>query len=342
MSQSGESSLPPAQIMMNFVLGLPVSRIVGAAAELGIPRVLGEGAKSAEGVAGAVGTLPAPTYRVLRALTALGVLAESDGHLFSLTPVGECLLPDRPGSFDALAKLNNAGWMSQAYAGLVETLRTGKAAFNQAQGQGLFEFLGANPAEQDLFGRAMSTFSGMEVELVLGAYDFSRAKHVVDVGGGHGLLLSRVLAANPHARGTLFDQPEVAKQANASFADAAIRSRCEVVGGDFFAHAPTGGDLYLLKHILHDWDDTRAVKILQAISKAMAPGARLLVMEQGIAAPGIPNPGKVMDVIMLMLLEGGRERSAEEHRALFERVGIRFEREISTPGPIMLFEGVRT
>ena len=340
MSQ-GEDTMQPAHIMMNFVLGVPVGQMIGAAAELGIPRLLEQGPLAAEDVARAVRAQPEPTYRLMRALATLGVLAEGANRTFALTPVGECLLPDRPGSFDALAKLNTASWMSAAYARLVESLQTGHAGFDRAHGEGLFPFLTARPAEQELFGRAMSTFSGMEVELVLGAYDFSRVRHVVDVGGGHGLLLSRVLAAAPEARGTLLDLPDVAKQAKTAFVDAALRARCEIIGGDFFSLAPAGGDLYLLKHILHDWDDARATKILEAVSKAMAPGARLLVIEQGIAAPGVPNPGKIMDVIMLMLLEGGRERTAAQHAALLDRVGIRFEREISTPGPITLFEGVR-
>jgi hypothetical protein len=113
------------------------------------------------------------------------------------------------------------------------------------------------------------------------------------------------------------------------------------MGGDFFARVPPSGDLYLLKHILHDWDDERAGRILQAVAAAMSPGAKLLVIEQGIAEPGVPNPGKIMDVIMLTLLEGGRERTAKQHAALFEKVGLRFEREIRTPGPITLFEAVR-
>jgi hypothetical protein len=181
----------------------------------------------------------------------------------------------------------------------------------------------------------------MEVDLVLGAYDFARARHVVDVGGGHGLLLARVLAAAPQARGTLFDQPDVVKHAAAALSKMDLAVRCEVMGGDFFTRVPAGGDLYLLKHILHDWDDERAGRILDAVARAMSPGTRLLVIEQGIAEPGVPNPGKIMDVIMLTLLEGGRERTAQQHAALFEKAGLRFVREIRTPGPITLFEAAR-
>jgi hypothetical protein len=333
--------MPPEQIMMNFVLGIPVSQMIATAAELGIPAQLGGGPKSAAEIARAVGTDAEPTYRLMRGLSALGIFEERAHQEFALTPVGECLLPDRPGSFHALARLNAAAWMAPVYGELVHALRTPESAFHKHHDKGLFAWLAEHSAEQELFGHAMSTFSGMEVELVLGAYDFSRARHVVDVGGGHGMLLGRILGAAPEARGTLFDQPDVAKQAKPALESLGVASRCEVMGGDFFTRVPANGDLYLLKHILHDWDDDRADRILGSVAAAMSTGARLLVIEQGIAEPGIPNPGKVMDVIMLTLLEGGRERTAKQHAALFEKAGLRFEREIRTPGPITLFEGVR-
>ena len=237
--------------------------------------------------------------------------------------------------------MNTAPFVANAYAELPHAVATGQSAFGKCHGKGLFAWLSEHPAEQELFGRAMSTFSGMEVELVLGAYDFSTSRHIVDVGGGHGMLLSSILRAVPEAKGTLFDLPDVVSRAKTSFIDEALAQRCEALGGDFFRSAPEGGDLYLLKHIVHDWDDERALGILKSVATAMKPGARLLVIEQGILAPGVANPGKVMDMIMLMLLDGGRERTAREHSALFEQVGIRFEREIHTPGPITVFEGVR-
>lgn len=330
-----------AQTMMNFVLGVPVSRMIGAAAELGIPRALGGGPQRAEAVARTLGTDPSATYRLMRGLSALGVLNEAPNGEFSLTPVGECLLPDRPGSFDALARMNNSAWISGAYAELVHSVRTGQSGFDKCHGKGLFEWMSEHPSEQQLFGQAMSTFSGMEVALVLGAYDFSRAEHVVDVGGGFGMLAASILEAAPRARATLFDRPDVVAQAKATFESPRVRGRCELIGGNFFERVPQGGDLYLLKHILHDWDDTQALRILRAVSSAMPSGAKLLVMEQGICPPGTPNPGKIMDVIMLMLLAGGRERTAAQHAALFEQGGLRFQREIRTPGPITLFEAVR-
>jgi hypothetical protein len=341
MSPPVPNAPPPEQVMMNYVLGIPVSQMIATAAELGIPAQLGNGPKSATEIARVVGTQPEATYRLMRGLSALGIFEERPRQEFSLTPVGECLLPDRPGSFHALARLNAASWLAPVYGELVHALRTDESAFHKHHGAGLFDWLDQRAPEQELFGHAMSTFSGMEVELVVGSYDFSRARHVVDVGGGYGMLLSRILGAAPQARGTLFDQPNVVTQAKVALGNLGLAARCEVMGGDFFASVPGNGDLYVLKHILHDWDDERAGRILKAVAGAMSPGAKLLVIEQGIAEPGIPNPGKIMDVIMMTLLEGGRERTAKQHAALFEQVGLRFEREIRTPGPITLFEGVR-
>jgi hypothetical protein len=237
--------------------------------------------------------------------------------------------------------MGGSAWCSQPFAELKHSLSTGESGFRKRNGHSLFDWLSQHPEEEELFGHAMSTFSGLEVELVLGAYDFARATNIVDVGGGHGLLLSRVLESVPGARGVLFDGPRVAQAAKPKWLESALSNRCEVVAGDFFEEVPSGGDLYLLKHILHDWDDQQAVKILANVRRAMKPKARVLVIEQGLAPPGVPSPGKVMDVIMLALTDGGRERGADDQRKLFERAGLQFEREIATPGPITLFVGSR-
>ncbi|HEY8945842.1 MAG TPA: methyltransferase, partial [Polyangiaceae bacterium] len=339
MGSSQSSSIPPQQIVMNYILGIPVGHMISAAAEIGVFRELANGPRTAGHIAQLAGTLPEATYRLMRALTTVGLLTEDPNHTFALTEVGECLVPGRPGSFDALAKMNGASWMAPVFGELLHSLRSGESAFLKLHGKGLFEWLPENPHAQELFGHGMSTFSAVEVEFVLAAYDFSSAGHVVDIGGGHGLLLSKILGSVPAARGTLFDLPEVADRAKAKFIDASIRERCEVVGGDFFDSVPSGGDLYLLKHILHDWDDARADRILASVASAMPPGSRLLVIEQGVTEPGTPSPGKIMDVVMLLLLDGGRERTTKEFAALFDRNGLRFEREIRTGGPITLYEG---
>jgi hypothetical protein len=336
---TSENAISPQQVLMTMLLGMPVVHAIAAAAKLGIFAQLQAGPVAAKEVAKAAHTLEDPTYRLMRGLSALGILDEHTGRKFSLTPVGECLLPGKPGSFDALARMNGSAWGSAPFAELEHCLLTGESGFRKHHGLGLFEWLSRHPDEEELFGNAMSTFSGMEVELVIDAYDFASARTIVDIGGGHGMLLSRILERAPESRGVLFDSPGVAERAKTKWLESALSHRCEVLAGDFFQEVPSGGDLYLLKHILHDWDDAHAERILKNVRNAMKPGARLLVIEQGLAPPGVPSPGKVMDVIMLTLLDGGRERGAEEQGQLFERAGLRFEREIGTPGPITLFLG---
>ena len=337
-NQAGVSA---QQALMGMLLGIPVAHAIAAAAELGIFSRLAAGVQTAKELAEQVGTLPDPTYRLLRALSSLGVIEEAADNTFSLSEMGRWLLPNVPGSFDSLARMNGSSWGSAPFSELAHSLKTGESAFKKCHGKGMFEWLSQFPEREELFGNAMSTFSGMEVELVLAAYDFGNAGTVVDVGGGHGMLLSRILETVPASRGVLFDLPRVVERAKNGWFSPELSRRCEVLAGDFFERVPGGGDLYVLKHILHDWDDARALRILENVRDAMKPGVRLLVIEQGLAPPGVASPGKLMDLIMLALLEGGRERRADEHAHLFAKAGLTFEREITTPGPIRLFVGRR-
>ena len=335
------TQLSPQQTLMQMLLGAQTLQMIGTAVEMEIPKLLSQGPAKASTIAKEAGTLEDTTYRLMRALSALGILHESEQHEFSLTEMGECLRPDIPGSFDALARFSAASWYTGICSDLSHSMKTGRSAFSKHHGKGLFEWLSERPKEQEVFAHAMSTFSGMEIELIVEAFDFAQYGHVVDVGGSLGMLLARILTAAPNARGTLYDIPSVVARASATYLTDELSARCEIIGGDFFESVPRGGDLYVLKHILHDWDDDHALEILSNVATAMEPGAHLLVLEQGIAPPGVPNPGKVLDMVMLALLEGGRERTAMEHAALFGQVGLRFVRQIHTPGPISLFEGVR-
>lgn len=337
---SSAPPLPPGAALMQILLGGAVTPMIGAAVELGAIAALGAGPRTPGEIAGHCGTPTDATHRLMRGLSAVGIVQEHADGRFSLLPMGACLLPDVPGSFDALARLNASEWCGAVYLGLAEAVRSGRSAFTARHGEGIFDWLSKRRDERDLFARAMSTFSGLEADCVLGAYDFSRFEQIVDVGGGEGLLLSRLLQQVPGARGTLFDRPEVLETA-ARRLPPELLGRCERVGGSFFDAVPRGGDLYLLKHILHDWDDARAETILRNVSRSARPGAKVIVIEQGIAPPGVPNPGKLMDVIMLALVDGGRERSAEEHAALMQRAGIELERQVSTPAAVSLFVGTR-
>lgn len=335
-----QNSLSPEATLMSLVMGTGMVQLIGVAAELGIADLLREGPMSAKAIAEATGTIPRYTYRVLRGLSNFDVIREHEQQRFSLTPVGAYLLKDVPGSFNALARMTSKSWFWQAFSNLLHTLKTGESGFRTAHGMSMFDWLSKNPKDASLFGDAMSTFSGTEVALILEAYDFSRFRCVVDVGGGHGMLLTSILDTNLATTGILFDMPDVVARTKSELQTTGFAERCKVIGGSFFDNVPSGGDLYLLKHVLHDWDDEKASQILKRIAEAMHPGAHLLVMEQGITPPGIPGPGKLMDISMMALSEGGMERTAEEHAKLLEGAGIQFTRTIHTPGPISIFEGV--
>ena len=235
-----ENSISPQQALMTMLLGIPVAHAIAAAAELGMFARLQGGPLAAAALAQAAHTLEDPTYRLLRGLSAVGILAEDAERKFSLTRVGECLVPGTPGSFDALARMNGSVWGSAPFAEYQHSLTTGESGFQKCHGHSLFDWLSQHPDAEELFGNAMSTFSGMEVELVLGAYDFASAAKVVDVGGGHGLLLSRVLETVPAARGVLFDGPRVIERAKARWLESALAHRCELLSRRGRVSAPGG------------------------------------------------------------------------------------------------------
>jgi hypothetical protein len=308
---------------------------------MGIFDQLSEAPTGAEAVAEQSRTLPDPTYRLMRALTVIGALIELPERRFTLGPLGKLLRRDAPCSFAPLTLNNAAPWAAEVSWTLLHSMKTGESGFRRRFGKSMFEWLSEHPEDERLFSESMSTFSGLEVDSILTSYDFSQHASVVDVGGAHGELLDAVLKAHSRMAGTLFDAPSVIERAATIPRAAGVESRCSLVPGDFFESVPAGKDLYILKHILHDWDDERALRILRNIEVAMPRGARVLIAEQGIAPPGIPNPGKMLDVVMLSLLECGRERSAEEFASLMSRTGLEFERAIRTPGPITLFLGIK-
>jgi SAM-dependent methyltransferase len=220
----------------------------------------------------------------------------------------------------------------------MHTVKTGETAFAHANGAEVFPYYAAHPESAEPFNRAMTEMSAAVAEAVVRAYDFSGFERIIDVGGGHGHLLASVLGANPNARGTVFDQPAVV--AGARDAVTRLGGRLEAVGGDFFAAVPAGGDAYLLKHIIHDWDEERALTILRNVRAAMKPDGRLLLVEWVVPEGDEPSMAKLGDVHM-MVMTGGQERTAEEYARLFERAGFRLTRVIETESQMAVIEGVR-
>jgi hypothetical protein len=330
----------PGEELRHLVLGYRVSQAISVATELGIADLLSSGPRSVEDLASATGAHAPSLYRVLRLLASEGVFAETDDGRFDLTPMAEALRCDVPGSLRPAVLFNTGDTLWRSWGQLSHAVRTGQPAFDHVHGMGFFEYHRRHPEEWRLFDQLMATQTAPVARAVAAAYDFSRARAVVDVGGGNGTLVMGLLEAHPHLRGIAFDQPEVAARAEQTINAAGLASRCQAVGGDFFAAVPAGGDAYLLKYILHDWDDERCVAILRACHRAMPADGRLLVIEFLIPPGNAPSYAKSQDVNMLTNL-GGRERTEAEYGALFAAAGFALTKAIPIQGELHVIEGTR-
>jgi ubiquinone/menaquinone biosynthesis C-methylase UbiE len=283
-------------------------------------------------IAAARGLAPDRLYRLLRALSTLGIVSESPRGRFTLTPLGRLLSSHSPNNTKTTAIFLN-DYFADMWTHLDESLAGERTAFEALKGAPFFEWLAQHPHESRRFDRMMLEVHGPETPAIVAAYDFSPFAHVVDVGGGNGSLLSAVLAANPKLRGTLFDMAEAI--AAAKRGEGGPLPGVSFVSGDVFATpAPAGGDLYLIRHLLHDYEDRDCVRILTNVRSAMQPQARLLVLEAPLPSDDSPGPGRWLD-LQVMLLCGGRERTVEEYAGLFAQAGLRLARTIPTKHPAM-------
>lgn len=323
--------------LYQLIMGLPHAQILHVAAVLGIADLLADSQRSAAELAESCGSHPTSLYRLLRALAALGVLSESAGRLFALTPVGQCLRSDSDESIRGAAILMGGRVMWNAHGDLLHSIRTGKTAFEHVNGAPLFDYLVSHREAQQHFDAAMTAFSAQQNAALLAAYDFPHAQTIVDVGGGHGRLLGAILAAQSSARGILFDLPSVVVGAEPLLRRAQVLERCALVSGDFFESVPEGGNLYLLKSIVHDWDDEKAARVLRNCRAAIPDNGRLLLIERVVGDIGETAETKLFDLTMLAIT-GGRERTMQEHGALLEATGFRLERVIPTEGPQSIIE----
>ena len=314
------------QRMVELVNGYQVSAAIGAVARLGVADYLSAGPAHLGAVAARVGADPRSLERVLRLLANVGIFEELDDGRFALTAFGEMLRSDVPGSVHRGAIVVSEEWHWRAYGYFVQSVRTGEPGFRQAHGCGFWEYLERHPQAAALINDSMSRAASFIAAAFVRAYDLSGIGRLVDVGGGHGVLMRAVLEAHPHVRGVVFDLPGVIESTRAHLADAGLTDRCEAIAGDFFEAVPTGGDAYVLSWILHDWDDESAVRILANCRAAMGDTGRLLAIELVVPADDEPPSSrevewllKTADIEMLAVV-GGRERTAAEYRqALRER-----------------------
>jgi hypothetical protein len=320
-----------------MISGYWLTQAVYVAAKLGIADLLAGGPQTAETLARQTDTQPPALYRLLRALASVGVFAVDSDRRFGLTPMADCLRRDVPDSQQAMAIMNGEEHYV-AYSELLWSVRTGKPAFDKVYGAPVFDFLASHPDQARVFDRAMVSVHGRETGAMLDAYDFSGIGVLADVGGGNGSVLTAVLRKHPAMRGMLYDLPNVAERARDSLRESGLADRCQVVAGSFFDSVPAGADAYLMRHIIHDWDHDRCVRILRNIHQVADARTRLLIVE-GIVPPGnAPAFGKLLDLTMLVI-PGGEERTRDEYDALFRAGGWRVERVVSTAAEVSVLEG---
>jgi hypothetical protein len=329
---------PPPVRLIELLAGSWVARAISAAARLGISDLLADGPRSTSELAAGTGTEELALHRLLRALSGVGVFTEVSERRFALTELGNLLRTGIPGSQRARALMAGASWEWDTWRELDYSLKTGAPAFDHVFGTDFFSFLAQDADAATMFNEMMTGVTGHRSAAILDAYDFPTVGTLVDVGGGHGSFAASALAAHPGMHGVIFDQPGVVAGAQARLEAAGVADRCRLVAGDFFESVPTGGDVYTLISILHNWDDERAVAILRSCRQAVADGARLLVCEWVILPGNEPSLGKLLDLQMLVLF-GGRTRTLPEFTSLFADAGFEVTGLIRTRAGISIVEG---
>jgi hypothetical protein len=287
-----------------------------------------------------VGAEPSALYRVLRALASFGVFAEDSDRAFRLTPTAELLRSDAEGSLRDVAIFMGEDWHWSVWGHTLRSVQTGEESWSRVHGRTVFPYFEDNPGPAKVFDDAMSSFSNLARKAVVDAYDFSSLNLLVDVAGGHGKLLTGILEATPALRGVLFDLPHVIERAKENPEIKRYGSRCDLKTGNFFETVPAGADGYIMKHIIHDWKDEEAIKILKNITDAMTTYGRVLLIEAVVSEGNEPDLAKILDIEMLVA-PGGKERTAKEYADLFRQAGLKLSRIIPTKSPYSVIEAVK-
>jgi hypothetical protein len=327
-------------LMEELVGGYRLTQMIYVVAELGIvDRLEAAGAQDAAALAAACDAHAPSLYRVLRGLAGAGIFREDECGRFIATEAGRLLLSDRPDSLRPWVIDYGQPWWWQPWGRLLDTVRSGETAFAAVHAREFFDWLRAHPEELARFNAHMTAMTAATAAAVGERCDLAGVKRVVDVAGGHGGLLAALLAREPQLQGVLFDLPEVVAGAGGVLQARGVAGRVRCVGGSFFEAVPGGGDLYLLKDIVHDWDDERALAILCNCRAAMGPQARLLLVERVIEPGNGPSPAKLLDISM-MVITGGRERSAADYRVLLAAADLRLTGITPTRSAHSLMEAV--
>jgi O-methyltransferase/methyltransferase family protein len=329
-----DAAQTPTMLIHKMSTGFVMSQALYAVAKLGIPDFIGEESVSARELARKGEVDETTLYRVIRALAGFGVLHEDDNSHFSLTPAGHLLRSDHPQSLrDVVIFRGEENY--DAFRALAHSVRTGENAFSHVFGAPRFEYLKSSDEANTSFQAAMKSITRGDIAAILNAYDFTSCSTIVDIGGGNGAFLSAILSQNPHLSGILFDQAPTVELARAGAGGGL--SNCQLIAGDFFKSVPAGGDLYVLKSVIHDWPDDSAVAILRNCCRAMGEDAKLLVIDRFIGEPNEESYALIVDLTVLVE-HGGRVRRKSEFKTVFSRAGLKLLRVIETESTFHLME----
>ncbi|HKS27411.1 MAG TPA: methyltransferase [Pyrinomonadaceae bacterium] len=330
---------PPEAVLLQIGFGALMTQALYVAAKLGLADLVAEKPLHTSELAAATDTKERPLYRILRTLASVGVFREVDPKVFALTPAASLLRSDVAGSMRNGIIFLGEEWHWKVWGNMMSSLRTGKPAWGAVHGVEVFEYFTANPEHYEIFNRAMTDMSVSTAPSVVEAYDFSGIETLADIAGGHGFLLSQVLKANPKMKGILFDVPPVIKGAGELLEREGVADRVETVTGNFFESVPAGADAYMMKHIIHDWNDEDSARILRNINSVLRPDGRVLIVETIVPEGNEPHYSKLLDLEMLTS-PGGVERTAEEYRELLASAGLRLNRIVPTKTPFSIIEAV--
>jgi SAM-dependent methyltransferase len=343
-SLKAQESINTAQVsppiaMLQLISGFWISRGIYITAKLGLADLVKDGPKTAAELAAATETHAPSLFRVLRALASVGIFTQDERDRFGDTPLLQTLRSDVPGSLRAFAMTELGEEHYPAWGDLLHSVQTGGVAFDHAFGMDVWKYFGQHPDNAKIFNDAMSGMTAQANEALHAAYDFTGINTLIDIGGGHGGLITSILRRNPEMRGILFDSPQVIDGARAVIDASEVAGRCDLLGGNFFESVPAGADGHILKWIIHDWDDDQSVAILKNCHRALAENGKLILVEAVVPADGAPHFSKFIDLNMLVMT-GGRERTEAEFRELYGRAGFRLTRIVPTESPFSVIEGV--
>jgi hypothetical protein len=339
MSSESNPDNPTWTTMNRMINGFRLTQMICVAARLGLAEFMADGPQHINQLASASGAHPGALYRLLRGLAGHDIFVEVSDQTFGLTPLAELLRPGTHGSQVPHALTVMEPWWWDSWGNLLHSVQTGETAFDAVHGMGLFDYLNQHDEAAQIFNGFMTALTDAQAEAMVNAYDFGNARLVVDIAGGQGALVRAILEKYPQLQALVFDQPSVVMDASRLIREIGMEARCKVVSGNFFESVPAGGDIYMLKQIIHDWDDQDSIAILRNCRQAMTDAARLLIIERVVPPANQRGEGKLADITMLVIT-GGMERTEAEYHALLQASGFQLRQIIPTTTPFHLIEAI--